>query len=142
MLGQDRISRYISGYPAEEVSAEINIPFMAMSSSEISFTQTQYPYISITEFTGGPRAIIRGTRIPVSVVIRYLLQGETPQTLTKGILPHVTLTQIHNAVLYYATHRLQIDKELREETEEAGQNTLRQSLDNAKYKAVTGHEHK
>jgi len=138
MLEQERISRYFSGYPSQEVSAEIDIPMIADSSSEMSFTRTQFPYIAITEFTGGPRAVIRGTRIPVSLVIGYLLAGETPQTLIEKILPQITLSQIRDSVLYYATHRSQIDKERRDDTEETGRKFLRETLGDDKYNSITG----
>lgn len=138
MLEQERISRYFSGYPSQEISAEIDIPMIADSSSVMSFTQTQFPYIAIAEFTGGSRAVVRGTRTPVSVVISYLLSGETPQTLTEKILPHITLAQIRDAILYYATYRSQIDKERRDDTEEAGRNFLRETLGDDKYNSITG----
>lgn len=138
MLEQERFSRYFSGYPSQEISAEIGIPMRADSSSVMSFTQTQFPYIAIAEFTGGTRAVIRGTRIPVSVVISYLLSGETPQTLIEKILPHITLAQIRDATLYYATYRSRIDKERREDTEEAGRKFLRENLGDNQYKTITG----
>ena len=138
MLEQDKISRYFSGYPSQEISAETDIPMMATSSAERSFTQTQFPYIAITEFTGGPRAVIRGTRIPVSVIISYLLAGETPETLVEKVLPHITLAQVRDAILYYATHRSQIDRERRDDTEGVGRKFLRDTLGDDKYNTIAG----
>lgn len=138
MLEQERISRYISGYPSQEILTEIDIPMTADTSSAMSFTQTRFPYIAIAEFTSGSRAVIRGTRIPVSVIISYLLTGETPQTLVEKILPNITLVQIRDAILYYSAHRFEVDKERRESTEDAGRKLLRKSLDDDKYKTITG----
>lgn len=138
MLDRDKISRYYSGYPAEEIFTGIDIPMIATSSSEMTFTQTRFPYIAIAEFTGGPRAVIRGTRIPVSVVISYLLTGETPHTLVEKILPNITLVQVRDAILYYSAHRFVIDKERRENTEDAGRKFLRESLDDDKYNSISG----
>ena len=138
MLEQERISRYFSGYPSQEISAEIEIPMIADSSSEMSFTQTQFPYIAIVDFTSGSRAVIRGTRIPVSIVISYLLRGETPRTLVEKILPNVTLAQVRDAILYYSAHRSEIDKERRENNEDAGRKFLRESLGDDKYNSITG----
>lgn len=138
MLEQEKIFRHYSGYPSEEILAEIDIPMIAISSSVMTFTQTRFPYIAIAEFTGGSRAVIRGTHIPVSVVISYLLAGETPQTLVEKLLPNVTLVQVRDAILYYSAHRFEIDKERRENTEDAGRKFLRESLDGDKYNSITG----
>jgi uncharacterized protein (DUF433 family) len=131
MLEQEKTTKFYTGYDPQEIISEIDIAM-------VSITQTNFPYIEIAKFAGGPRAVIRGTRIPVSVVIGYLLAGETPQTLTEKILPHITLAQIRDAILYYATHRPQIDEERRENTEEAGRKFLRETLGDDKYTSITG----
>ncbi len=135
MLEQEKITKFYTGYAPQEIISEIDIAM-------VSITQTNFPFIEIAKFAGGPRAVLRGTRVPVSVVIGYLLAGETPNTITEKILPHVTLAQIRDAILYYQAFRPQIDDERRENTEEAGRKTLRESLDDDKYNTITGHEHK
>jgi hypothetical protein len=64
--------------------------------------------------------------------------GETPQTITQNILPHLTLAQIQDAKKYYNYHKEEIDEERRENTEEAGRKYLRESLGEDKYRAITG----
>ena len=72
----------------------------------------KFPLIEIAEFTGGPRAVIRGTRVAVSTVIGYLLMGETLQTIQKEILPSLNSAQLFEAIQYYAEHRAEIAKEI------------------------------
>jgi uncharacterized protein (DUF433 family) len=131
MLDQERTIKFFTGYEPQEIISVID-------SSLVSLTQTNFPYIEITKFAGGHRAVLRGTHVPVSVVIGYLLAGETPSTISDKILPHVSIQQIHDAIQYYQAFRSQIDEERRENTEEAGRKTLRESLGDDKYKTITG----
>jgi len=104
----------------------------------IVLSPPDFPYIEMAKFTAGDSAVIRGTRIKVSHIIGYLLMGETPETITKNILPHLTLPQIQDAQNYYTFYKDEIDAERRENTEEAGRKYLRESLGEDKYRAVTG----
>ena len=103
------------------------------SSSDWSF-----PNIEIVNSTGGSTAVIRGTRIPVHILIGYLMIGETPETITKEIIPHITLSQVYEAMRYYFIHRAEIDKEREENTEEASRRMLLEKLGEKKYKEITG----
>jgi len=78
----------------------------------------KFPLIEIAEFTGGRRAVIRGTRIAVSTVIGYLLMGETLETIQKEILPSLNSVQLFEASQYYAEHRAEITKEIEANQEE------------------------
>jgi len=131
MLEQEKTTKFYTGYPAQEIISEIDIPMM-------SITQTNFPYIEIVKFTGGYSAVIRGTRILVSTVIGYLLMGETPNTIIQKVLTHLTLAQIRDAILYYSAFKTQIDEERRENTEEAGRKYLRETLGEDKYRKITG----
>src|SRR6266540_4843551 len=53
-----------------------------------------FPNIEVVKFTGGTSAVIRGTRVPVHILIGYLQIGETPETITKEIVPHISLSQV------------------------------------------------
>lgn len=105
--------------------------------AELTYTPN-FPYIEVVNFTGGPSAVIRGTRINVSHIIGYLLMGETPETITKDILPRLTLAQIQDAQKYYNYYKAEIDEERSENTEEAGRKYLRETLGEDKYRAITG----
>jgi uncharacterized protein (DUF433 family) len=98
----------------------------------------KHAYVEIVEKMIGPQAVIRGTRIPVSIIIGYLRIGETPESLVKNILPHLTLAQVHDALSYYYDHQAEIEQELAENTEEHGRAYLREHLGEEGYLRVTG----
>ena len=97
-----------------------------------------FPNIEVVNFTGGSSAVIRGTRVPVHILIGYLLTGETPETITKEVIPHITLPQVYEAMHYYLLHRDEIDKEREENTEDASRRLLRKALGEKKYREITG----
>lgn len=103
-----------------------------------SKARKSFPNIEVVKFTGGKSAVIRGTRIPVHILIGYLLIGETPETITKEIIPHITLSQVYEAMRYYFVHQAEIDKEREENTEEAGRRMLLEKLGEKKYREITG----
>ena len=103
-----------------------------------SKSRKAFPNIEVVQSTGGATAVIRGTRIPVHILIGYLLIGETPETIAKEIIPHITLPQVHEAMRYYILHRAEIDKEREENTEEASRRLLRKTLGEKKYREITG----
>jgi len=97
-----------------------------------------FPNIEIVNSTGGSSAVIRGTRIHVHILIGLLLVGETPDLIVEEIIPHITLSQVYEAMRYYFVHRSEIDKEREENTEEAGRRMLLEKLGEKKYKEITG----
>lgn len=100
--------------------------------------EPQHAYVEVVEKPTGAQAMLKGTRIPVSIIIGYLRAGETPESLVQQILPHLTLAQIYDALSYYHDHQDDIAQELREHTEEYGRAYLRQHLGEAGYQQVTG----
>jgi uncharacterized protein (DUF433 family) len=97
-----------------------------------------FPDIEIVKFTGGMSAVIRGTRVKVSHIVGYLQAGETPETIANEILPHITLSQVYEAMHYYFVHKAEIDKEREENTEEVSRNLLRKRIGAKKYREITG----
>jgi uncharacterized protein (DUF433 family) len=93
----------------------------------------KHAYIEVVEKITGSQAIIRGTRIPVSIIIGYLRLGEAPESLVEKILPHLTLAEVYDALSYYHDHRDDIEQELLENTEEHGRAYLREHLGEAGY---------
>jgi len=98
----------------------------------------KHAYIEIAQKFGGPRAVIKGTSIPVSLIIGYFRIGETPESLIKDVLPHLTLAQVYDALSYYHDHQDEIEEELRENTEERGRAYLREHLGEEGYLKITG----
>ena len=101
-------------------------------------SEKSFPNIEVVKFTGGSSAVIRGTRVPVHILIGYLLIGETPETIAKEIVPHITLSQVYEAMHYYLIHQAEIDKEREENTEDASRRMLRKALGEKKYREITG----
>jgi uncharacterized protein (DUF433 family) len=97
-----------------------------------------HAYIEVVEKSTGPQAVLKGTRIPVSIIMGYLRAGETPASLVENIVPHLTLAQVYDALSYYYDHQDEIEQELGENTEEYGRAYLRQHLGEEGYLRVTG----
>ncbi len=98
----------------------------------------KHAYIEVVEKITGPQAMIKGTRIPVSIIISYSRMGETPESLVENILPHLTLAQVYDALSYYHGHQDEIEQEMIENTEEYGRAYLREHLGEEGYLRVTG----
>jgi uncharacterized protein (DUF433 family) len=76
-----------------------------------------HPYITSREDVGAGRPIITGTRTRVSNIIAYYKLGFSPEELSREF-PHLTLSQIHDAISYYYEHQKEIDREIDEDSEE------------------------
>lgn len=98
----------------------------------------KHAYIDVLEKIGGPQAVIKGTRIPVSIIVGYLRSGETPESLTSSILPQLNLAQVYDALSYYHEHTQEIEQEIAQNSEESGRAYLREHLGEEGYLRVTG----
>jgi len=75
-------------------------------------------YITSRKNYCGGSPVIKGTKFPVRSVVNYILrQGLSPEELVKEF-PHLTLAQVYDALSYYYDHQEEIERELRENTEE------------------------
>jgi len=79
-------------------------------------TIVNHPYITSRKDIGQGRPIIAGTRTRVSNIIAYYKLGFSPEELAREF-PHLTLSQIHDALSYYYEHQEEIDKEIEEDSE-------------------------
>ena len=77
-----------------------------------------HPYIvSHKDYCGGS-PVIKGTKFPVRSIVNYVLrQGLSPEEIV-GEFSHLTLAQVYDALSYYYDHKENIDRELRENSEE------------------------
>jgi uncharacterized protein (DUF433 family) len=87
-----------------------------------------HPYIELVQSRSGPRAMIKGTRVGVDVIVGYTQAGYTPAEIADDILPHLTLAQVYDALSYYEDHRPLIDQTLQVHTSPVWQERLRQRL--------------
>ena len=97
-----------------------------------------HPHVEVVESRSGPRAIIRGTRIGVDVVLGYFRAGCTPEEIASEVLPRLGLARVYDALSYYHDHRQDIDRELAMREDGAWQSQLRERLGEAAYARLTG----
>ena len=81
--------------------------------------------------------MIRGTNIPVSIIVGYLRVGETPETIVADVMPHLSLAEVYDALSYYYERSAEIDQEIAENTEAWGRTYLREHLGDEGYEAIT-----
>jgi len=134
-LIREALRAYLKTYQSHKVG-EQSVSYKTKKSK--SKTKKSFPNIEEVKFTGGMSAVIRGTRIKVSHIVGYLQAGETPEIIANEIVPHVTLSQVYEAIHYYFVHQAEIDKEREENTEEASRRLLLEKLGEKKYKEITG----
>jgi uncharacterized protein (DUF433 family) len=80
-------------------------------------TRTVHPYITHKKEIGRGKAIISGTRTRVSNIVAYHKLGLSAEELAQEF-PHLTLSQIYDALSYYYEHQKEIDREIDEDSEE------------------------
>jgi len=97
-----------------------------------------HPHIEIVQKTAGKQAVVKGTGVPVSILVGYTQTGETPKTIVEEILPSLTLAQVYDALSYYHEHQEEMDQEITENTEEYGRTYLREQLGEYDYLKITG----
>lgn len=97
-----------------------------------------HPYVERVQTLAGERPMIKGSQIPVSIVIGCLQAGETPDSLANEVMPHLPLAAIHDALSYYHEHQAEIDQERLENSEAATRQYLRDRLGEAAYQKLVG----
>jgi uncharacterized protein (DUF433 family) len=98
----------------------------------------EHPHIEVVSKTAGRQAMIKGTRVPVSILVGYTQIGETPEMIVENILPSLTLAQVYDALSYYHDHQEEVDQEILEHAEEHGRAYLREQLGEYDYLKLTG----
>lgn len=97
----------------------------------------QHPYVEEVSGHGGTRAVIRGTRVGVDVLVGYTEAGYTPEAIATEILPQLTTAQVYDALSYAHDHP-EILEALNEHTVAAWQDRLRERLEPEAYARLTG----
>jgi uncharacterized protein (DUF433 family) len=98
----------------------------------------QHPHVEVVESRSGPRAVVRGTRVGVDVVVGYERAGYTPQQIVDDILPHLTLAQVYDALSYFHEHLDEIEEAISCHEVDAWQKQMRERLGDAAYARLTG----
>ncbi len=74
---------------------------------------TEHPYIVRNKEILGGEPVVKGTRTPVRAIVEWWKFGASPEEIMET-LPHLTLSQIFDALSYYADHREEIEKYIAE----------------------------
>lgn len=74
---------------------------------------TEHPYIVRNNEILGGEPVIKGTRTPVRAIVEWWKFGASPEEILEN-LPHLTLSQIFDALSYYADHRDEIEQYIAE----------------------------
>jgi uncharacterized protein (DUF433 family) len=98
----------------------------------------QHPHVEVVESRSGPRAVIRGTRVGVDVVVGYARAGYAPAQIASEILPHLTLAQVYDALSYFHDHPDEIEGTLASHAVDVWQRQMRERLGNTAYARLTG----
>jgi uncharacterized protein (DUF433 family) len=70
-----------------------------------------HPHVECREGVQGGRAVIRGTRFPVSSIVQNHRRGLSPEEILREF-PQLTPAQVYDALSYYYDHRARIDAEI------------------------------
>jgi len=79
-------------------------------------TEIVHPYITSRQDIGAGQPIIAGTRTKVANIVAYYKLGLSPEELAREF-PHLSLSQIHDALSFYYEHKQEIDRENEEDLE-------------------------
>jgi len=73
--------------------------------------KTEHPYIVHNDEILGGEPIVVNTRTPVRAIVEWWKFGASPDEILEH-LPHLTLSQIFDALSYYADHQEEIEKHI------------------------------
>lgn len=76
-------------------------------------TTTEHPYIICDNDILGGEPVVKDTRTPVRAIVEWWKFGASPEEILEN-LPHLTLSQVFDALSYYADHRDEIEKYISE----------------------------
>jgi len=80
--------------------------------------KTTHPYVVRCDDLASGSPVVSGTKFPVRSIVQYVLrQGLTPEELAREF-PQLNLAKIYDALSFYYEHKEEIDRELRENTED------------------------
>lgn len=74
-------------------------------------TATAHPHITKTPGICGGRPVVRGTRIPVKVLVNHHRMNEKVDDIIVGF-PQLTVAQFYDALSYYYDHKPEIDADI------------------------------
>lgn len=97
----------------------------------------QHPHVELIAGPDEPRAVIRGTRVGVEVIVGYTRAGYSPEAIAVEVLPQLTPAQVYDALSYAHDHP-ELLAAFDENTVAAWQARLQTRLDPEAYARLTG----
>jgi len=70
-----------------------------------------HPYVIRKSGIQGGSPVIKGTRIPVSIILIYYKQGRDVDEMLE-LYPQLTPAQVHDALSYYHDHQEEMEREI------------------------------
>ena len=80
--------------------------------------KTEHPHIVRVPGVCGGDPVIKGTRISVAFIARFIHGGTQPDEIVE-MYPHLTHASVHDAISYYYDHKAEIDDLIANSTPEA-----------------------
>lgn len=72
---------------------------------------TEHPHIARQEGVHGGRPVVRGTRIPVKTLVRYIHMGMSVPEVLAGF-PDMTAAQLYDALSYYYDNQVEMEADM------------------------------
>jgi uncharacterized protein (DUF433 family) len=98
-----------------------------------------HPHIEVVDSPGGPWARIKGTRVGVETIVGYHRVGYTAEEIAQELL-RLPLAQVHDALSYYYDNQEVMDADMAQNSVEAWDQQLRQSMSSADYRRLIGQD--
>lgn len=101
--------------------------------------QPVHPYIEIQTSLRGERAVVKEVGTPVSVIVGYARLGLAPEDFAEEVHAALIPALVYDALSYYHDHRVEIDREITENTEETLRIKLTERMRSTEdYRQITG----
>ena len=127
-MSQIQLSQQIYEQVAVHAAQRNKTPDTFVEDLLIAQLRPAHPYIEMIHSRSEARAVVKGTRVGVDVIVGYLQAGCAPQEIATDILPQLTLAQIYDALSYYEDHQTQIDRIRKNHTPQLWRTRLKQRL--------------
>lgn len=98
----------------------------------------QHPYVTLHQSRSGSRPVIKESNVGVDVIVGYVQAGYSAEQIAADILPHLTLSQIYDALSYYEDHREMIDQLMQQQTPTLWRERLVQQLGKGNTRQLLG----
>jgi len=101
--------------------------------------QPVHPYIEIQTSLRGERAVVKDAGTPVSIIVGYARLGLAPEDFAEEVNVALAPALVYDALSYYHDHRVEVDREISENTEETLRKELAERMRSTEdYRQITG----